>query len=452
MIADLRRAEARARRGLETAALLVSLAAAAPFAAGCGKKGPPLPPLVLLPAAPADLAAERRGEQVDLRFTVPAANTNNTRPANMERVDVYAVTSRTALTDDQLVKHATKVGSVPVKTPPDPDAAATPEEAAEEEPEPPEGAGLDQGAVARVQETLTPAAAIPIEPPKDPNAPKTLPPDDEARPLVGAPPAPLTRTYAVVGINAKGRRGPVSKRVSIALMPPPPAPSAPTVAYTENAITVTWAPPPAGAVLQQPASGDVLPAKPIGVAVPAFAFNVYSVGGTPVAPVTPSPAPAPATAPPAVAPAGEARLTKAPITGTSYVDNRIEWGAERCYTVRVVETMAALSVESSAPPAACVKLVDTFPPAAPQGLTAVASEGAINLIWQPNGEPDLVGYIVLRDAAPGDTLVPLMTAPIQETTFRDNVQAGIRHVYVVQAVDKAGNVSKMSNRVEETAR
>ena len=58
----------------------------------CGKKGPPLPPLVKLPAAPADLTAERRGNVVDLQFTVPATNTDGTRPANISRADAYAVT------------------------------------------------------------------------------------------------------------------------------------------------------------------------------------------------------------------------------------------------------------------------------------------------------------------------------------------------------------------------
>jgi len=31
------------------------------FAAACGKSGPPLPPLVKLPVAPADLVAARQG-------------------------------------------------------------------------------------------------------------------------------------------------------------------------------------------------------------------------------------------------------------------------------------------------------------------------------------------------------------------------------------------------------
>jgi len=70
--------------------------------AGCGKKGPPLPPLVKLPAAPGDLSAERHGDDVTVRFTVPAANTDNTKPANVERVDVYAFTGPTSTSDDDV--------------------------------------------------------------------------------------------------------------------------------------------------------------------------------------------------------------------------------------------------------------------------------------------------------------------------------------------------------------
>ena len=59
----------------------------------------------------------------------------------------------------------------------------------------------------------------------------------------------------------------------------------------------------------------------------------------------------------------------------------------------------AWSVESEPAPPACEKLVDTFPPAPPKGLVAVASEGAINLIWDANAETDLAGYLVLRAPA-----------------------------------------------------
>ena len=87
----------------------------------------------------------------------------------------------------------------------------------------------------------------------------------------------------------------------------------------------------------------------------------------------------------------------------------------------------------------------------PKGLTAVPSEGTINLIWQPNDEKDLAGYIVLRGVEP-DKVEPITPTPIQDTTFKDTVAAGVRYSYVVKAVDTAGNASGPSNRVEETAR
>jgi hypothetical protein len=129
---------------------------------------------------------------------------------------------------------------------------------------------------------------------------------------------------------------------------------------------------------------------------------------------------------------------------------------ERCYALLTVATPGTLTVESALSPSACVKTQDVFAPAAPKNLAAVASEGAINLIWEANTEGDLAGYIVLRGpAVEGGKLVPITPAPIKETTFRDTkVRAGVRYAYVVVAVDTATpqNVSAQSNRVEETAR
>src|SRR5581483_8137885 len=100
------------------------LIVAAIAASACGKSGPPLPPLVKLPVAPGELVAERRGETVDIHFVVPAANTDGTRPANIQRVEVYAITGAPAtMPDAQLLKRGVKVASVDVKAPKDPDAA-----------------------------------------------------------------------------------------------------------------------------------------------------------------------------------------------------------------------------------------------------------------------------------------------------------------------------------------
>jgi hypothetical protein len=88
----------------------------------------------------------------------------------------------------------------------------------------------------------------------------------------------------------------------------------------------------------------------------------------------------------------------------------------------------------------------------PKNLNSISGEGAINLIWEPNSEPDLAGYIILRGVDPAQTLEPITPSPIVEPSFRDNVQPGIAYVYAVRAVDKAGNASEPSARVVDTAR
>src|SRR5262249_6155406 len=152
---------------------VAAAALGAVVAVACGKSGPPLPPLVKLPVAPVDIVAERRGGRVDLRFTVPTANTDNSRPANLSRVDVYAVTGTAQLTDDQWVKYGIKVDSVAVKAPRDPNATID-EDEPDADMEAPEGLGLDQGAVATLSERLTSASLVPF--------------DVSKLPRVGAPP------------------------------------------------------------------------------------------------------------------------------------------------------------------------------------------------------------------------------------------------------------------------
>ncbi|HWK12390.1 MAG TPA: fibronectin type III domain-containing protein, partial [Vicinamibacterales bacterium] len=83
----------------------------------------------------------------------------------------------------------------------------------------------------------------------------------------------------------------------------------------------------------------------------------------------------------------------------------------------------------------------------------VATTGAMNLIWDANHEPDLAGYLVLRGEVPGDTLQPLTPEPTRDTRFRDTTaRPGVRYAYAIVAVDRAGNRSAASTRVEETAR
>jgi len=436
---DVARAfQARGRGGPEAAALLLASALLS-----CGKSGPPLPPLVKLPAAPANVIAERRGVTVDLQFTVPTANTDGTRPANVERVEVYALTGPSSITDEQILKRGTKVASVAVKAPRDPDQAVEPDDP-DAVAESPEGEGLDQGAVAHVAEQLTRDALVPYDPAAEAAARRKSGTNGDhgpPQPLLGPATTVLSRTYVSVGISTRGRKGPVSNRVSVPLVPPPPAPGQPKLTYDEKAVKITWPPITVSGMVQAPASDDVLPSTAIGVTAPSIAYNVYDVApGAPVATGA------------SAEPVGSfVKLTKAPVSDPTFEDPRIAWGEKRCYTVRAVETVGGLTIESDAAPTECTALTDTFPPAAPKNLQAVATDGAISLIWDGNTEKDLAGYLVLRGVG-GGALESVTPAPIQDPRFHDDVKPGVLYAYAVKAVDKAGNVSPESNRVEETAR
>ena len=418
----------------DTACPIVVMVAALTVA--CGKKGPPLPPLVKIPIAPAEFAAERRGEHVQVQFRVPAANTDGSKPANIERIEVYRFTGPSTVTDAQILKLGTRVASIPVRAPRNPDVTTEPDEP-EEEPDL-EHEGLDPGSLTRLEDQLDAAAMTPVDLTRGDRHVATS--VEVPHVLVGPPPTVGTAIYVAVGINRRGRRGPLTTRARIPLVPPPKPPFSPQITYDETTIRVAWTP-SESAALTQKAGADLLPSRAIGSLTPTFAYHVYDVSiedgqssKTRVSSIE-----------------GPRRLSTTPVAAPPFEDKRIAWGATRCYTVRTVETIGGLTLESEAPPAACTTLEDTFPPVAPKDLRAVARERSISLAWEANSEKDLGGYIVSRGAENGalDRLTP---APIPQTSFDDAVQAGARYVYAVQAVDTAGNVSAMSNRVEETAR
>jgi hypothetical protein len=411
----------------------------------CGKKGAPLPPVARVPAPVGELTATRIAEDVYVRFTVPVSNVDGEKPADVGRVEVYAITAdrEPNAQDDaeDIRERATLVATEQVRRPVPPPPPAKPGEP--EPPPPPVEPGVDQGAVVVVRESLTPAMRTPIELPSR----NTRRRDDEVQPLPGplvAPPEsrePM-RYYFAVPVSPRGRYGPAQPYVPVPLGGTSSAPSAPTLSYDENTLTIKWAPPNDVRGSQSPSYPDVIPSKPVMPEVPPTTYDVYEVPPTaPPAPPAPSAPSVPTPLTPA--PVGELQVTQ-PITTL---------GVERCFFVRSVDIVGGYHVRGPASPTTCITLTDKFPPAEPASLRGVASGGAINLIWDPSTASDLAGYLVLRGEAPGATLTPLTKEPIDKTAFVDNtVRPGVTYTYAVVAVDKAGNRSGESNRVEETAR
>ena len=407
------------------------------------------------------------GDDVYVSFTVPAANVDGQQPADIETVEVYAVTATHPPETEEQRKVATLVATLPVR-PPFSEAPV-----AKDGTPLPLPAGVDRGAVAAVKDTLTAAARVPVELPVNKDKMLLAPPlrvsgDSAPPPRALVAPAPIElprRYYFVVGVSPRGRTAVPSTPISIPLEPASSAPGAPQLTYTESEMTMTWPPSPdARTATMQPSlpptldasagpAGNVTPVVPPApplLVVKSLGFNstatTYHVYEVPPAAASGNESPA-LVVPAALTPQALA-VTTLPIKGVGF-------GTERCFFVRPVDTVAGAVVQGPASPVTCVTPRDTFPPTAPKNLAAIASAGVINLIWDPNTEPDVAGYLVLRGEAPGDKLQALTPAPVTVTNYRDTgVKAGVRYVYAVVAVDKAepSNIGAQSNRAEETAR
>jgi len=393
----------------------------------CGKKGPPLAPLRLVPAAVSDASARRTGQEVELRFALPTTNANGPGDIDLDRIEIYAITigpgAVTPPNRDLLTK-ARVVGTIAVRPPPVEGEGEdrTQGAAADKRPAPGDRVTfveeLTEEKLKPVPGGQGPGAGGQAEPPSSSRA--STPPAQNPETPVPGPRSPVpdtttpTRIYAIRGLSRAGRPGLPSTRVSVPLLSPVAPPSSVAAGMpTERAIVVDWTPPVA-----EPGS---LP----------LTFNVYrrEALGAP--------------------------LNQAPLSAITFELASIEYGKEECFVVRTVQDVQNVTIESDPSTPACLTPLDTFPPVAPKGLRAVAEPGAVNLVWDPNSEPDLGGYLVLRAEAPGDTLQPLTPKPIKDANFRDTeVKPGVRYVYAVVAVDTATpvNPSAPSAREEATAR
>ena len=405
-------ASAVSGRALAAALVLCALIA-------CGKKGPPLAPLRPVPAAVAELAARRAGDEVRFSFRLPVQNADGSKPVSLERAEVYAVTvgaDAAVPANRDLLVPKYLVATIPVRPVPVEGQPAEPAGAAPASPDPRPAPGEVTNFVEELNEAkLKPQVVAPAAVANQ-ALPTTTAVISAAAAALGRQVPVVTRVYVIRGVSLNGRPGQPSERVTLPVAALPAPPTGVTASFTPTAINLTWLP---------PVAADVLSAF-----APAPLFNVYTGTGT-------------------------VPLNDKPLSTTAFTREGVTFGTEECFTVRTALTSGNITIESPASAPVCVTPADTFPPAAPTGVSVAGSVGAINLIWNANTESDLGGYIVLRGEAPGDKLQAITATPITETTYRDTaVTPGVRYVYAIVAVDRATppNTSPQSIKVEETAR
>lgn len=231
---------------------------------------------------------------------------------------------------------------------------------------------------------------------------------------------PVRLRYAVRYVNAAGQRASFSNFLLIepatSVSQPPVLASSPEV--REDAIVLRWEAPAANV-------DDTRPANILG-------YNVYRSARAQDAPA-------------------QTPLNQRPVNTTSFADQTFSFGEEYVYVVRAVSLgTGGEPVESLNSNAVGASPLDTFPPAAPGGLTVAASPAPlrISIFFAANQERDVAGYNLYRStdsSQPLGSWTKLNRNLLDRTTFQDEaVQSGQRYFYYVTAVDASGNVSKPS--------
>jgi len=138
------------------------------------------------------------------------------------------------------------------------------------------------------------------------------------------------------------------------------------------------------------------------------------------------------------------------VEANQWLDATTEYGKKYFYVIQAVQKTGNRDAESELSETREATPADTFPPAVPAGLNAIAGTQNIELVWDRNTEPDLAGYRLYR--AIGDGNLEKIADIADSPSYSDRkVESGKRHRYAVSAVDRLGNESKKSAPVEIVA-
>jgi fibronectin type 3 domain-containing protein len=351
------------------------VAAGALSATGCGKKGPPLPPLRILPGPARDVQLRQVGTDVVLSAVLPQTTTDGSplgegmtvrvlRMKGTETLGVGSVSRR--YLQRQFEKDAKVIAEL-------------------------KGADLKH---------VVWGGHLHFR--------------DRDAYQAGRSPRPLRYLYALVIVDAEGRRSALSPPVQIEPHEPPPPPAALKATTAEGEIRLTWEP------------GGPPPKEPL--------FNVYRREAA-------SPT------------LDEIPLNHSPITEPAYVDGSFRYGQTYRFAVRMVAGQVPPLRESTDSPEVEVTPVDVYPPQAPSGLAVAVEGGVIKLYWFPNSEPDLDAYRIYRRKSGEEEFALLGEARADEASFVDaTASPGVRYDYVVTALDSSErhNESPRSEAQSET--
>lgn len=410
----------RRAQGSAVLGLILSMLGSAAVLGGCASPGPPRPPSLHIPRQVSGLSAMRSGDAVEIQFRVP---------------------SRT--TDDQPIGSSTLMGRLCRQ--------------------------VGNGACVAVE---VPAAKTPLDVPRGEGEPVVWT-DRLPETLVSG--APRLIGYRVEVRDEAGRTAGFSDAVYTVAGAAPPAVAGLRATGTRLGVALQWAPVQGG--------GEVLLERQ----GPAVAVRAGEVGADEE---RPRPRKREAQNREAqnrlAAPMAKSRNPERPglewlqadpgdASAAATMDGSVEPGVAYTYRAerRQTVTMGGRRLEVRSAPSAPVSVVwrDVYPPAAPQGLTALGfrvptgarepgapGEGgayAVDLVWEPVNDARLAGYLVYRQTlnAAGEavgTRMRLTEQPVLTPGYHDaTAQPGERYRYSVTAIDPKGNESAAADAVVE---
>ena len=364
------------------------------FAAACGKRGDPHPPVPVIPKTTTDLVVAQRGTKLMLSWSYPSLTTSGEKLTSIRRIVVYRY-----------------VEEMPVAQPPRDAKTLLPGDI---DPTIPTAIAL----FAKIP-PIGPLQFVKLREKVDSIEGSNLTDSTVGARLVyqDSPPfqttdgRPVRVNYAVVteGATAKSDTSNVVSIVPINVASPP---ASVTAQAKPEGVVISWTAP------ETAINGKEKPR--------IAGYNVYRYAGDQELEELAVP------------------VNAAPVSATTYTDVP-SYGAYN-YRVTAIAAVGPPRIESDPSDASPAAFRDLLPPPTPTGLTVLVETVTARVVWDAVSAPDLAGYRVYRTEVAGPErkfVGRLLFTPqlLKEPSFSDKPAPGIEYVYEVTAVDTSGNES-----------